>query len=76
MPFSLAVSTTFLSSLLEPVPDPTITPVLSLFISSKLSPASATASSVDKNAYAEVSLINLSIFLSITSRFGFTWPEI
>ena len=43
-PFSEAASTTLLSSLLDPVPDPTTTPVSVLSKSASVKPASFTAS--------------------------------
>ena len=75
MPFSLIVSIILCISLLEPVPDPTITPTSSLPIRSDVKPESVIASCVDKKAYAEVSLMNRSIFRSIVSKSGETCPE-
>ena len=74
MPFSEA-SNTRLISLLEPVPDPTITPVSLFEISALLKPESFSASSAATKLYADVSLINLPIFLSISSIENFIFPE-
>ena len=74
MPFSEA-SNTRLISLLEPVPDPTITPVSLFAISSLSKPESFIASSAATKLYADVSLINLPIFLSISSIENFIFPE-